>query len=268
MISSGSERRSQEQDVKLSKGNVDIWQIPIDRQIGGLQSYRRMLSPDEDERAVRFLSPKHRRRFIRARAVMRIILSRYIGVAADKIAFAYGAKGKPELSSEMGRPDINFNLSHSTDVAILAVAQNLRVGVDIEGVNPELAIDDLAERFFSAGEVRRLRELPVAQRVNEFYACWTRKEAYTKAVGGGLSVPLDSFEVAFGPRVPAALLGATPLPDEANCWSIYDIAVPQGYRAAVSVEGKGHSLRRLVWHGPIVPDSGSLAMSDGKTSDR
>ena len=241
--------------MKLSKNNVDIWQIPIDRQDGGIHFYRRMLSPDEAERAVRFLFPKHRQRFIRARAVMRIILSRYIGIAADKIAFAYGAKGKPELSNELGRPHINFNLSHSSDVAILAVAQDLRVGVDIERVNAELAIDDLAQRFFSAGEVRRLQELPLSERVNEFFGCWTRKEAYTKAMGGGLSVSLDSFEVAFGPGVPAALLATEPFRDEANCWSIYDIGVPHGYRGAVSVEGKGHSLRHLVWEGTIVPDS-------------
>jgi 4'-phosphopantetheinyl transferase len=230
----------------LAENQVDIWQIPISGQ-GGVERHRQLLSHDEVQRADAFHFEKHRRRYIAGRAAMRQILGIYTGIASKELVFSYGEKGKPELAGELKRPEIKFNLSNSQDIAVLAVAQNLTVGIDIEWINPEFATDEVARRFFAAGEVRRLQSLPVAERSDAFFACWTRKEAYIKALGEGLSVPLDSFEVAFGPGVPAALLQVRVNPGEVERWSLYDIAVTQGFRSAIIVEGKGHRLRHMQW---------------------
>jgi 4'-phosphopantetheinyl transferase len=233
-------------DLAPSENQVDIWRIHIAGQ-DGIEHCRQLLSPDEAKRADAFHFDRHRRRFIAARAAMRQILSACTGIASEELVFSYGAKGKPELAGELERSEIKFNLSHSGDIAVLAVTRGLTVGIDIEWINPEFATEEIAEHFFAAGEVRRLQALPTAERSDEFFACWTRKEAYIKALGDGLSVPLDSFEVAFGPGVSAALLQVMVDPGEAARWSMYDIEVAQGYRAALVVEGKGHRLRQLQW---------------------
>lgn len=229
-----------------AENQVDIWQIPIAGE-EGVERCRQLLSPDEVRSANAFHFEKHRQRFIAARGTMRQILGACAGIAPEELVFAYGAKGKPELAGEGARSGIKFNLSHSEDIAILAVTRGLTVGIDIEWINREIATEELAERFFAAGEVRRLQALPATERRNAFFTCWTRKEAYIKALGDGLSVPLDSFEVAFGPGVPAALLQVRVNPDEVARWSMYDIEVTQGYRAALLVEGKGHRLRYWQW---------------------
>jgi len=233
-------------DWAPAENQVDIWRIEIsDRD--GVEHSRQLLSPDEARRADAFYFEKHRRRFIAARAAMRQILGICTGIAPEDLAFVYGEKGKPELAEEMKGSGIKFNLSHSEDMALLAVTRGLTVGIDIEWIKPEFATEEIAGHFFAAGEVRRLQALPAAERSDAFFACWTRKEAYIKALGDGLYVPLDSFEVAFGPGVPAELLHIVGDPEEAGRWSTYDIEVAQGYRAALVAEGKGHRLRHRQW---------------------
>jgi len=180
-------------------------------------------------------------------ATLRQILGRYLGLAAQEITFSYGAKGKPKLSGKLQKSGLKFNLSHSHELALLAVTRDLAVGIDVELVDHEFATEEIAQHFFALGEVKRLSSIPVNGRADAFFACWTRKEAYIKALGDGLSLALDSFEVAFGPGVPAALMRAQPRPGEPACWSIYDIEVPSQYKAAVAVGAKGHTLRRVPW---------------------
>jgi 4'-phosphopantetheinyl transferase len=233
-------------DWAPSENQVDIWQIPISGQ-DGVEHCRQLLSPDEARRADAFHFEKHRRRFIASHTAMRQILGLSTEIAAEELAFSYGEKGKPEFAGEQKKSGIKFNLSHSEDIAVLAVTRGLTVGIDIEWINPEFATEEIARRFFAAGEVQHLQSLPATEQSNAFFACWTRKEAYVKALGDGLFVPLDSFEVAFGPGVPAALLQVVVDPGETGRWSMYDVEVPQGYRAALVVEGKGHRLRHMKW---------------------
>lgn len=206
-------------------------EFDLAEQEDGIQQCRRFLAQDEIQPADRFYFEKHRRRFTVARAAVRQILGRYAGVAPEELVFSYGEKGKPKLSGRLKESAIRFNLSHSSEVALLAVAQGLTVGVDIELVNPEFATKEIAEHFFSANEVNTLRKLPPGPRAEAFFFCWTRKEAYIKALGEGLSVPLDSFDVTFGPGVPAALLQVRVDPSDVTRWNMYDIEAATGYKS-------------------------------------
>ena len=225
----------------LPANQVDIWKIHLDGQ-KDVSRESRLLSTDEALRAERFLFEKHKIRFIRTRAFVRQILGGYVSVEPAQLTFSYGANGKPEFSREMQCHGINFNLSHSEGLALLAITRGLALGVDIEQVNPNFSGQEIAERYFSANEVKLLGGLPEAVRTQAFFSCWTRKEAYIKALGMGLSVPLDSFEVGFSPGGPKHILGPQDDSGEVSRWSIYDIEAAEGYKAALVVEGEGHRL--------------------------
>jgi len=232
---------------KLSVGEVHVWQVHLVAQKEGIRTCRKLLSADEIERADRFHFERDRERFIIARAAMRSILSQYLRLAPEQVAFSYGPRGKPELSPRQAQSDIKFNLSHSSEFALLAVAKGPHLGVDLEFVNREFATEEIANRFFSAREAALLCSLPPPARTEAFFNCWTRKEAYIKALGEGMTVPLNSFDVAFAPGVPAALLHVSVDPAEVTRWSMYDINAATGYKAALVVEGRGHQLRQLQW---------------------
>jgi 4'-phosphopantetheinyl transferase len=155
--------------VKLTTDEVDVWLIELSGQAESVQTCCHLLSPDERDRAGRFYFEEHRQRFIVARAAVRQILSRYGDLAPHELAFSYSARGKPELSAGLKECGIRFNLSHSSEVAILAVAQGQLVGVDIELVNPEFATQEIAERFFCPREANILRAMPSEERTEAFF---------------------------------------------------------------------------------------------------
>ncbi|HKD14042.1 MAG TPA: 4'-phosphopantetheinyl transferase superfamily protein [Candidatus Angelobacter sp.] len=234
---------------ELAENAVHIWQIHLVAKEDRINWYRKLLSVDEIQRSDHFYRERDKARFVVARSAMRMILAEYLHVPPQELAFSYTAKGKPEFVSDFNESGIKFNLSHSRDFAFLAVTQGLCVGVDIEFINHEFAADDVAARFFSPNEISALRALSPGERAGAFFECWTRKEAYIKATGEGLSLPLDSFDVAFGPGVPPALLRVEVFPQELSRWSMYNLSVPQGYAAALVVEGKQHQLRQARWYG-------------------
>lgn len=191
-----------------------------------------ILSPDERERADRFRFPRLRSDFALSRALLRILLARHTGRAPLDITFRYGPQGKPSLEPEQG---IRFNLAHSGGLAVYAFTRDRDVGIDIEQARPMPDLEQIASRFFSTAEYLDLTALHGAERTSAFFDCWVRKEAYIKAVGGGLSIPLDSFRVSLAPARRAALLEVTDAPAEAPEWSLLAFSPEPGYHGAIAI---------------------------------
>lgn len=217
--------------LSLEAGAVHVWRIALDQPDQRLDRFRRTLEPDELNRAGRFHFEKHRQHFIVARGFLRSVVARYLEVQPDALRFSYGAYGKPMLASEHG---LRFNLSHSHAVALLAITLDAELGVDVEHVRADFASEEIARRFFSRAEVEVFNALPKEEQVAAFFRCWTRKEAYIKAIGKGLSQALDEFDVTFAPDVEPALLRAED--DDVSRWLLRNIDVGDGYAGALAVE--------------------------------
>ncbi len=223
----------------LSPDDVHIWRASLYVE-APIAHVEQTLSPDERERAARYRFERDRDRYIVARGALRAILGRYLGLAPADPRFVYGPQGKPALAPEHGA-GISFNLSHAGDVALYAVTRGRRVGIDVERVDPDIVGTTVAEHTFSPREVAALRALPRRQQPEAFFRCWTRKEAYVKALGAGLALDLRSFDVSLAPGDPPALLATRPDPYEAARWSLHDLDAGPGYTAALAVEG--HDVR-------------------------
>ena len=241
-----SEWRPVAQLPTLTPDAVHVWRIALDIGDAVLSRRRDSLADDERQRADRFHMEKHRRHFTAGRGALRTILAGYLGLRPEAIRFTYTSYGKPLLAG--AKEALRFNLSHSHGLALLAVTLSREIGVDIEFLRDNLERDGelLAERFFSPREVAVLRSLPAELRREAFFHCWTRKEAYIKAHGMGLSLPLDQFDMTLRPDEPAALLATRHNPAEAQRWSMRSLLPADGYVGALAVEG--HSWRLECGH--------------------
>ncbi|HEY7308591.1 MAG TPA: 4'-phosphopantetheinyl transferase superfamily protein [Gemmataceae bacterium] len=218
----------------LTVDDIHVWRIALELRDATLAQMRETLAEDERQRADRFHFEKDRRHFIAGRGALRAILSRYLGRHAQDVRFAYTNYGKPYLAEETV---LRFNLAHSHGLALLAVTHGREIGVDLELIRDNLEGEQLAERFFSPREVDALRTLAPELRREAFFHCWTRKEAYIKAIGKGLSMALDQFDVSLRPGEPAALLATHHDPKEAWRWSMRSLVPNEGYVGALAVEG-------------------------------
>jgi 4'-phosphopantetheinyl transferase len=228
----------------LPEGGVHVWRIPLMAPAATLAGYQTLLAPDERARAARFHFDIHRHRFAIARARMRMLLSSYSGCTPAQLVFSYTSHGKPYIS----HPSLRFNLSHADDIAILGVTRNRAIGVDIEHIRADFATDEIANRHFSKTEVRTLRALAAEERCSAFFRCWTRKEAYIKALGEGLSMPLGSFDVCLDDDQKDQLwLSHHEDPNEQARWQLRNVPAPQGYFAAAVVEGHDLSFQYFDW---------------------
>jgi 4'-phosphopantetheinyl transferase len=236
----------------IEPAEVHVWLARLDQPEAELRALSSLLSEDELERAGRFRFPRDREHFVAARGALREILSRYTGTRPRLLGFDYDRYGKPSLRGEAGAFGLHFNVSHSGGVALYALARGRAVGVDVELVREEFAGFDIAERFFAEREVAALRALQPGERARAFFDCWTRKEAFVKARGEGLSHPLDRFAVSLAPGEAAALVWTGEDPREAERWSLSALPVGDSYRAALAVEGEATPLRLWRWPGPAL----------------
>ncbi len=229
-------------------GHVHVWRVEFDSFSLNIVNLLNLLNPEERARAERFYFDKDRDRFIVARAVLRIILSYYLKMAPEKIQFNYNAYGKPSLSEELFRSSkMRFNLSHSKNMILYAVTEGREVGIDVEHLDYKIDELNIARRFFSAQEFKELTTVPEALRRKAFFYCWTRKEAFIKAIGEGLSVPLDSFDVSLKPGEPARLLRIRNSSRQAARWSMFSLHPAKNYVAALVVEGKISAIKLFNW---------------------
>ncbi len=235
-----------------TEAEVHVWQAALAAPPATLAWLEGLLSADELQRAGRFRFARDRDHYILARGLLRVILGLYAGTAPESLCFVYNAHGKPALAAGFAEPALSFNLSHSGDLVLYAVTAGRVVGVDVEQLRPELATAEIAERFFAPRERDALQALPAELRTRAFYDCWTRKEAYIKARGEGLSIPLDQFEVSLAPGMPAALLHSEGSPKEAARWRLQELDPDPAYAAAVAVEGHDWQLRCWRWEGEPV----------------
>ncbi|AYG69903.1 MULTISPECIES: 4'-phosphopantetheinyl transferase superfamily protein [unclassified Rhizobium] len=219
---------------------IDVWSWRLDAPPTDLGASTTLLSLDERARADRFIHDHHRLRFVAARSGMRLILGRYLGLPPQAIRFNYGDHGKPSVSAG-GAASIRFNLSHSADLAVLAVSDRYELGVDIEEIR--FLKEDVAKRFFSRREYGTLRSLPAECYLDGFYRCWTRKEAFIKAHGAGLSLPLDSFDVTFDWSSEPRLERLEGEPDAPENWIVLELATPINFAGAIVASTGGRRLR-------------------------
>jgi len=230
--------------LSLGSDEVHVWRASLHLEASRLESLLPTLAEDERARAARFYFPKDRDHFVAGRGILRALLARYLGAHPADLRFRYSPKGKPALVPEFDAGALRFNVSHSHGLALYAVTRGHDLGVDVERIQPRLE-ERIAERFFSPREVAALQTLPPPLQHEAFFACWTRKEAYIKATGEGLSLGLDQFAVSLVPGEPAALLWTEGDPQEARRWCLHALDPGPGYAAAICVGG--HDWRLACW---------------------
>lgn len=230
-------------DFNLPAAELHVWQIPRDVPEKELARLEGLLSAGERERAGRFHFERDRRRFVAGRGALRLILAAYLQREPAEVSFDTGPRGKPAVAGDSP----HFNLAHSDALAVLAVTRAGPVGVDIERIRPMDDLDRLVQRCFSAAERAELAALPAEDRLRGFFTGWVRKEAFLKAAGVGLAMPLDGFDVPLRPGSPPCLLRLEGEPLAPAAWSFHDLLLPGDYLGAAACRGRIESLRHRTW---------------------
>ena len=228
--------------VELKYDEVDVWRAYLDCEPTVIRRFEATLAPVEKARANRFVFQRDRNSFIVSRGVLRELLGRYVNRPPEHLKFDYSWHGKPSLCAELIEQRVQFNVSHSHGLALFAFALGRRLGVDVELVRPHFAGEKIAELYFSLREVTELRALPPSLQAEGFFLCWTRKEAYIKARGEGLHIPLESFHVSLTPGQPERLQS-----DDSRQWSLRSLRVDPRYVGALVGENADFRVRYVDW---------------------
>lgn len=230
-------RPSDSNEIILEADELHLWCTSLDPEGDHLKALRELLSDDERERAARFKFWRDQRRYMVGRGILRLLIGRYLSVDPQSIEFHYNEFGKPYLPAE----DLKFNLAHCRDLILYGFCLNADVGVDLECIRPIVDAPGIASRFFSQGENKVLLDTPEEQRTELFLSYWTLKEAYIKAVGQGLSYPLDKFEVSLPEtEAPSIFTSHDKIGD--TIWSLFSLSPESGCVAAVAARGKNWRL--------------------------
>jgi 4'-phosphopantetheinyl transferase len=233
--------------VKATGDEVHVWRASLKQPVRVLEEFARTLAPEEREQAARFRFPEHRDRFLAGRGLQRAILGRYLGEMPGGLSFRSGTRGKPELDGPAASSGIRFNVSNAGDLALYAITLGREVGVDLEPLRPVPDARGLAKSFFSPAETAALAKVADTLVHSAFLNGWTRKEALIKAVGDGLSMPLDAFDVTLTPGEPARLLATRTPGLDASRWTLHALDAGPEWVAAIAVEGGGWTIRGFDW---------------------
>jgi 4'-phosphopantetheinyl transferase len=235
--------------LNLERDEIHVWRAALNQPAVAIDRLCSFLTSDELDRMKRYSSSTTRVRFAVGRGVLRAILSRYIRMSPEQIHFSYGFYGKPFLAmpQQEEAQSLDFNLSHSSDLALIAVAHSRKVGVDVERLQPELAYERLARRFFTPSEQRVIFAKPSGLQLYAFYQIWTRKEAFLKAKGEGLSQPMEEFEVDLLSEQGVNIVGRNHLHNLIEGWSLLPLTPGPSYVAALAVAGRDWKLSCWQW---------------------
>lgn len=225
----------------LEEGVVDVWRVGVPVWRHRLDALAACLDAEESRRAAAFHFDRDRHSYVVARGVLRLLLGRYLSMPPAAVRIGAGSHGKPEVEEPL-----EFNLSHSGDLVLMAFAPGCRVGIDVERIEARVDPLGLARGFFAPGETAALEALAQERRRDAFFACWSRKEAWLKVTGTGLSFPLRDFEVGLEADSADALRSVGGSREAALRWQVRDLDVGPGYRAALATEGRGARIRH--WH--------------------
>ncbi|HZP93964.1 MAG TPA: 4'-phosphopantetheinyl transferase superfamily protein [Burkholderiales bacterium] len=235
--------------IRLASNEVHCWCVSLDVPPRTCARLYATLSLDERNRSARFRFGSDRRRFIVAHGVLRDLLARYLQTRPGRISYVYNAFGKPDLSPEFGGR-LKFNLAHSNGLALIAIASHSNIGVDVECISAQPDHSEIARCFFAGEEIDQLNALPSHLYAKGFFSCWTKKEAYLKARGDGLAIPLNSFSVplTIDPADdPGTLYIASNEIVPGKRWSLYTLQPAPGYIGALAIEGSGLLLAHRQW---------------------
>lgn len=233
---------------ELPEGRIHLWSVRLDPPASQVAALERLLAPDELARARRFRFERHQRQYTVGRGALRTLLGAYLGLPPERVEFAYGPRGKPFLSAALAARGPQFNLSNSDERALVGFTRGLEVGVDLEYRKPMPDCEEIGERFFSESERQVLRRLPRERKEEAFFNCWTRKEAYLKAVGEGLAAPLDSFDVTLEPGEPPRMLTLRGEEEPARRWFFHHLVPAEEYIGAIALEsGEGGTWEVDAW---------------------
>ena len=236
-------------ELQLERDDLHIWRVWLGQQPPShLSKLREILSPDEQERADRFHFPHHREWYIVARGTLRTLLGRYLNCPPQSLTFAYGEQGKPVLADMPPSERLEFNVAHSEAVGLIGFIWGRPVGVDIEHIRSLKDMGQMAKRFFSAEEYQTWTAVPAHQQDQAFFNCWTRKEAYIKVIGEGLSHPLNRFVVTLKPGESGRLVTVDGSAAKAEKWQMQAVHPTADFAAAVAVEGGWDRLRCWYFH--------------------
>jgi 4'-phosphopantetheinyl transferase len=233
-------------DTLSPAGIVEVWKLPLQLDPDLQAELSPLLSSDEKERAAKFRFALHRGRYICCRALLRLVLADYTGVSPAEIGFEYGAQGKPELIKRSAQLPLHFNVSHCEDVAVLAVAREFTVGIDIERIRALRDFDELVNRFFSEPEAQGFAKLSEAMKPEAFFNLWTRKEAWLKATGEGIGHRLREVEVSFltSEQPEFRKLPELERPCSSERWKLFSFSPARGYVCAVAAAHANSQIRR------------------------
>jgi 4'-phosphopantetheinyl transferase len=231
------------EDLELDAGYIDVWRTQIDLPEDEIDSYVATLSQEEQDRAARFTFPDKYEEYVVSRGLLRKALAHVLKQPATEFQFEYTDSKKPYLPIKYANKTVSFNISHSHGQALVAISLDRNIGIDIEKIRSDVEYEKLALRFFSEAEHHELMQISADERARSFFAIWTRKEAFVKAIGKGIAFGLSEFDVNISPEEPPVMLATRWNPEDVSLWSMATIDAENNFMATLATDGGEFQLR-------------------------